>query len=277
MASCSLLVADASHASASNLDRRSGIRRGVGDEDQDGSSLEGFLPGIGLGAELARGSTADKPMGNIPGESPVTDEALPLPPPPLLPRSPMKSLVAQQRVVVPDWIKPDNNARLRGAESVQKAPTPLAEYDLDADSTGDDVHLRKNRRLMRAMHAQREKRRLALSRAAVTASRGLAVKQERKAKIVTPKQRMEDQCLQYADWVRNQGVQGTDFVRLWTDTCTPAVSEGTATPRYVEMCSSLGGAVASFAESKDWKSEDVCKAVLQNFADSEVGATPLVG
>lgn len=238
-------------------------------------------PGLGLGAELARADSAERPTITVPGESAVLDEAvpLPLPPPQPRPRSSKPSLVTQQQIQVPDQKLPDNIARLRGGERAQKRPTPVAEYDLAADNpenVGDVVHLPSNRRLPPTPHARRGGRRLALSRAAATASRGLAVERKTRSSV-SPKERMKVQCLEFADWVRKQDVQGADFVRLWTSTCTPAVNEGSATPRYVEMCSSLGGAVAPFANGADWKAEDVCKAVLSSFADSEVGVTPLVG
>merc|ERR1712087_293673 len=109
-------------------------------------------------------------MINLPGESALSDEALLPPPPPLRPRS-SQSLVAEQRVQVPDWIHPDNPTRLRGAEGAQQQPKPVAEYDLAEDSPAPQF---KNRRLMPAPHIQREERRLALNRAAATTSRGLA-------------------------------------------------------------------------------------------------------
>mmetsp|Transcript_88283 Transcript_88283/g.189545 ORF Transcript_88283/g.189545 Transcript_88283/m.189545 type:complete len:211 (-) Transcript_88283:85-717(-) len=76
-----------------------------------------------------------------------------------------------------------------------------------------------------------------------------------------------DQCLNFARYVKGQGVQGGELVRVWKATCEPAVRSGRATERYRLMCNSLGGAVEPFAAQVDYSVEQVCDSVLTIFHD----------
>jgi hypothetical protein len=83
-------------------------------------------------------------------------------------------------------------------------------------------------------------------------------------------------CLNFAQWVKGQNVQGPAFVHIWKSTCQPAISAGSATETYEAMCAALGGAVQKFAD-QDWQPNDVCESILQVFHESGVGASPLMG
>lgn len=74
-----------------------------------------------------------------------------------------------------------------------------------------------------------------------------------------------DQCLHFAEQLKAKEVSGTEMVRVWKNTCQPAVLSGVASQRYKLMCDSLEGTVKPFSVGLDYDSERLCEAVLTVF------------
>jgi len=75
------------------------------------------------------------------------------------------------------------------------------------------------------------------------------------------------QCLKFARDVKKTGVTGPELVRVWEETCQPAVRSGRASDRYRLMCNSLSGAVRPFSAQLDYNVESLCDSVLAIFHD----------
>lgn len=85
-----------------------------------------------------------------------------------------------------------------------------------------------------------------------------------------------DQCLRFTRNIKARGVTGTELVKVWQGTCTPAIDAGQATQRFQLMCNSLGGALEPFAAQIDYNVGDLCEAVLAVFHDvTAVDAKPV--
>lgn len=76
-----------------------------------------------------------------------------------------------------------------------------------------------------------------------------------------------DQCLRFTRHMKSKGVTGTELIKVWRGTCTPAITENRASERYKLMCNSLGGALTPFAAQIDYNVDDLCDAVLAIFHD----------
>lgn len=84
-----------------------------------------------------------------------------------------------------------------------------------------------------------------------------------------------DQCLQFTRQMKRRGVTGTELIKVWKGSCTPAIRENRASERYKLMCNSFGGALQPFAAQIDYNIDDLCDAVLAVFHDvTAVDAKP---
>lgn len=97
-----------------------------------------------------------------------------------------------------------------------------------------------------------------------------------KSSSLPAQNRMQSQCLQFAQFIAKEGVHGQKFVRAWKSTCQYAVDAGVATPAYTQMCTSLGGAVERFANDLNASPESVCEAVIQTMKATGVGSSPVL-
>eukprot|EP00747_Dinoflagellata_sp_TGD_P164467 gnl/TRDRNA2_/TRDRNA2_184447_c0_seq1.p1 gnl/TRDRNA2_/TRDRNA2_184447_c0~~gnl/TRDRNA2_/TRDRNA2_184447_c0_seq1.p1 ORF type:complete len:365 (-),score=81.67 gnl/TRDRNA2_/TRDRNA2_184447_c0_seq1:91-1185(-) len=85
------------------------------------------------------------------------------------------------------------------------------------------------------------------------------------------------QCMAYANYLKANDIQGSELVKVWKLTCTPALDAGKGNPAYATMCGSMGSAVAKFAPKRLWKPGEVCDAVIKVFTESGLGAAPIQG
>lgn len=271
-----------------------------------GASASGWWP---LGAGGAQPADPESPLWSsavasavqlpeaalvdVPGEGSIQDEALPLLRAPVLLRraSTDAALVGaggtrrvriwRPRLRTPAWgmMPPQQSQAVR--EYDEAAPEPQAMWvrgqsalqpvpdergtkeDLDRQRAGDFGVVRP------AVHVPRPPPR------ALVASEPVALAAQ--APSMKPRERMEAQCMKFAHWVKDQGVQGSELVRLWKGTCEKPVSEGAATAAYAEMCNALGGSVAEFADKPDWTPKAACAAVLRTFVEAGIGGSPLKG
>lgn len=88
-------------------------------------------------------------------------------------------------------------------------------------------------------------------------------------------ERMMQQCMSFANYMKTQGADGTEFVRMWGGTCDPAIQAGGASPQYVQMCSALKGAVSGFITVRNWPPGEVCQAIVRVMTEAGVGMSPL--
>lgn len=139
---------------------------------------------------------------------------------------------------------------------------------------GDVEHLKSPPK--RRQYLVKRVRKLVAAQQQAKESKG-AIKEVAAAVQAPPsgKDKMMNQCLAFAAWVKGQGSTGPDFVRIWKGTCLPTVMSGSSSPQYSNMCNALGTAVGKFA-LKPWTPPQICQAVVQVFGESGVGASPLV-
>ena len=87
--------------------------------------------------------------------------------------------------------------------------------------------------------------------------------------------RMMEQCMSFANYMKAQQVDGTEFVRMWGGTCDPAIQAGVASPQFIQMCSALKGAVSGFITLRSWPPDRVCQEVVRVMVEAGVGMSPL--
>lgn len=180
------------------------------------------------------------------------------------------------------------------APQVPKTTKVVEEYDVsaDEDEQSDDYRTTQMKEtatqeeLARVQRgdvehvkpAEHKKPKLVIRRQnLLTASQSVAkaaVKQVAAVEQAPGHEKMLNQCMAFAGWVKSQGSTGPDLVRIWKGTCMPAVMSGKAPPAYGNMCNALGTAVQKFAV-RPWGPAEMCQAVLQVFKESGVGASPL--
>jgi hypothetical protein len=142
-------------------------------------------------------------------------------------------------------------------------------------ATGDVTPIAATKKASRISHGivHRSGRRLALQRR-LTGSVNVA--SQRASGALLAQERMRTQCLQFADFVSQQGVRGLKFVNLWKSTCQPALDAGAATPVYRDMCAAIGGAIEPFSNVANPNPEQVCTAVVNIMKNSGVGSSPVL-
>jgi len=229
-----------------------------------------------LGESDSLASDGDLPA--LATEDGSTDEALPMPAPrePLLRQQPQHTpklqLLRNVRVSNPDaplstksWIpdaqvqQPQANATRHGSVP---ADAPVEEFDLPDGVVADSATLGAKRVVLASQ--QRHQPLAAMQQRRAVASAAPPVPKD-------PTTRMREQCMAFAGWVKKQGVYGRDLVALFKTTCQPAVSSGTASVKFAQMCDMLGGDMQEFANNPEWTPALACRKLLRIWAYSGIG------
>lgn len=79
----------------------------------------------------------------------------------------------------------------------------------------------------------------------------------------TPQDRMQAQCMAFANYLKGQAVNGPELVKMWKGTCDPAVMSGKASPGYSMLCSAVVGAVSPFVPEPNWDPNKLCTEVVR--------------
>jgi len=216
-----------------------------------------------------------------------------------------KGAVPESEVTDQQWIMPEAEAAEDETPVVRFAPrasAAVAEYDLVADDSQPEVSgiltkgseratledmqrkrsgdfTRKLRQpIKRLLHKQLRAKRILAAPALhrqLSASNATALLTSHVR--TPPADRMKAQCLQYAQWMKAQNVQGPTLIKMWTTTCKPIIAAGAATGKMVSMCGNIAGSLANFTNNTLWTPNAVCQAVLAHFVSSGVGASPIAG
>lgn len=223
-------------------------------------------------------SDADLPVASSRGPTPDEDEALPLPPrhPAVVPnRKRLAALSIPVENSNPEaggsWRRlPPSQPAAEHQQQQQHLAKPAIEFDLNPEDP-----LPPHAVMAAVPPAQRPKTLAMPQRAA--SERKAASELKANQPQMNPAERMRSQCINFASWVKNQGGDGNEVVRLFRGTCAPAVVAGVATNEYASMCDTMTGAVTKFAKDPNWSPVSVCQAVLRTFRESGVGSSPLEG
>lgn len=85
------------------------------------------------------------------------------------------------------------------------------------------------------------------------------------------------QCMKFAMWAKETGVEGKELVDLLESTCATQAKHGDADAGFKKMCGGLKEKVADFETDPNWVPAKVCDILTKHLRLSGVGANPLEG